>query len=328
MARGDQLIRQWKILQLLQAGPKSRAEIARDFGVNPKTILRDVEEVLIHLFPIRVEKDTNIVFYHYIRQPDLPVPAFSLEEREALVMGRELLEDALKGLPFAPAFQSAMNRIVRTQIEQHRRQKEELPQIYHSDFAIPEEETSFQRSLEQAAVERRAVKITYMTRSRMEEVERVVEPLILHLSVRGLQFIAFCRLRRKVLVFAVRSIKKLQLLDETFEPGMHRSELEHYLYDSFDGYREGEVKRIHFIVRGECATWAGHRHYHATQKIEELDDGSVSIQFEACGEKAILRRILMFGADCEVIAPISLKNAHAKMIKKMNVLVEKLGDST
>ena len=317
MARGDQLNRQWELLRLLQGGRKSRAELAKHFGVDTKTIKRDVEETLERFFPIQVEKDSNIVFYHYIRQPELPIPAFTAEEREALVMSQDMIQDALRELPFADSLQSAFERIVRTQAEGQRRRQEHLPQIYHSDFSIPEEETSFQREIEKAAVERKMLRIAYMTRSRMEENTRTIEPLALHLSVRGLQLLAYCHLRERVLVFAVRSIKHIEVLSETFDPKRHKHDLEHYLHNSFDGYREGEVKDIHLVIRGECAHWAGHRHYHPTQVIEECDDGSVSIRFRSCGEKAILRRIMMFGADCDVISPKSLRDAHTQMIEQM-----------
>ena len=52
---------------------EQRHDLAKELDCSTDTIRRDVEEVLEPLFPIRVEKDSNIVFYSYVRHPNLPI---------------------------------------------------------------------------------------------------------------------------------------------------------------------------------------------------------------------------------------------------------------
>ena len=61
MAHGDQLQRQWSILDLLSEGRKSRRELAEQLGVSLKTIARDIEA--LSLFPIAEERDGIDVVY-------------------------------------------------------------------------------------------------------------------------------------------------------------------------------------------------------------------------------------------------------------------------
>jgi len=53
MARGDQLGRQWKIIQILVSSKrgKSAAELADDLECHPRTLYRDLEALQVAGFP-------------------------------------------------------------------------------------------------------------------------------------------------------------------------------------------------------------------------------------------------------------------------------------
>ena len=61
MARGDQLGRQWKIIQTLVSARqgKSAAELAEDLECHPRTLYRDLEALQVAGFPIYTEKWTE-----------------------------------------------------------------------------------------------------------------------------------------------------------------------------------------------------------------------------------------------------------------------------
>jgi hypothetical protein len=58
MARGDQLARQWKIIQTLITSRrgKSAAELSSDLECHPRTLYRDIEALQVAGFPIYTEK--------------------------------------------------------------------------------------------------------------------------------------------------------------------------------------------------------------------------------------------------------------------------------
>ena len=58
MARGDQLGRQWMIIQTLISSRigKSAAELAKDLECSPRTVYRDLEALQVAGFPIYTER--------------------------------------------------------------------------------------------------------------------------------------------------------------------------------------------------------------------------------------------------------------------------------
>ncbi len=54
MARGDQLGRQWQIIQLLVSARRgwSAADLARELEVNPRTVYLDLEALQVAGFPL------------------------------------------------------------------------------------------------------------------------------------------------------------------------------------------------------------------------------------------------------------------------------------
>ncbi|MCF8129403.1 MAG: HTH domain-containing protein [Deltaproteobacteria bacterium] len=59
MARGEQLGRQWKIIQTLITSRrgKSAAELAEELECRPRTVYRDLEPLQVAGFPIYVDLD-------------------------------------------------------------------------------------------------------------------------------------------------------------------------------------------------------------------------------------------------------------------------------
>jgi hypothetical protein len=58
MARGDQLSRQWKIIQTLISSRmgKSASDLAEDMACHPRTVYRDLEALQVAGFPIYTER--------------------------------------------------------------------------------------------------------------------------------------------------------------------------------------------------------------------------------------------------------------------------------
>jgi len=84
MPRGDQLARQWKIIQTLITSRrgKSAAELAEDLGCHPQTLYRDLEALQIAGFPIYTEKveGKNLWSLLDTLKHHIPIP-FSLTKR-------------------------------------------------------------------------------------------------------------------------------------------------------------------------------------------------------------------------------------------------------
>jgi len=90
MARGDQLGRQWKIIQTLISSRrgKSASELAQGLDCNPRTLYRDMEALQAAGFPIYTERSDGKNLWSLLDtvKHQMPVP-FSLTELMALYFG-------------------------------------------------------------------------------------------------------------------------------------------------------------------------------------------------------------------------------------------------
>jgi len=113
MARGDQLARQWRILQklLLARTGKSAAELAESLECHPRTVYRDLDALVGAGFPICYEqvRGKNVWSLLNTIKFTIPVP-FTLFELMALHLSRDLLK-VLKGTFFYEAAESLLRKV-------------------------------------------------------------------------------------------------------------------------------------------------------------------------------------------------------------------------
>ena len=94
MARGDQLGRQWSIIQSLISSHmgKSAADMAKDLECNPRTVYRDLEALQVAGFPIYTERveGKNLWSLLDTMKHKISIP-FSLTELMALYFSSDIL---------------------------------------------------------------------------------------------------------------------------------------------------------------------------------------------------------------------------------------------
>ena len=112
MPRGDQLTRQWKLVQLL-AGHLGRtlAQLTEELGVTKRTVQRDIEVLSDAGFPVTSEMRNGTVFWHFIEGFHAEAPiALTLTEQMALYFSKGLFKP-LQGTPIYESLESAIQKI-------------------------------------------------------------------------------------------------------------------------------------------------------------------------------------------------------------------------
>ena len=116
MARGDQLGRQWRIIQTLISSRKgkSASELAQDLECHPRTLYRDLEALQVAGFPIYTERSEGKNLWSLLDtvKHQIPVP-FSLTELMALYFGRDMLK-VFKDTAFYDSLESLFKKVKTT----------------------------------------------------------------------------------------------------------------------------------------------------------------------------------------------------------------------
>ena len=116
MARGDQLSRQWKLIQTLLATHygKTVSDLADELGCTRRTVYRDLETLQTGGFPLTSQSRNNRSYWHVINAGKQQVPmTISIPELMALYFGKEMLR-TYRGTMFHDAIESLLSKIKAT----------------------------------------------------------------------------------------------------------------------------------------------------------------------------------------------------------------------
>jgi predicted DNA-binding transcriptional regulator YafY len=320
MARGDQLARQWKIIQALIASRRGKSvpELAEMVECHTRTVYRDLEALQFAGFPVTTERDGHRMVWSLLDGPHrtLPIP-LSLPELLALYFGRRLA-GALKGTVFHDALESLFEKI-KALLPGEMIQQLEQAQEGLSVGTTPSKPHAAYRGMidivNQAVSQRRRLDMTYRAMQDQAETRRRVAPYRLLFFDGAFYLIGYCGLRQDIRVFALDRIKRLELTDEPFDLPADVI-LDDFLKTSF-GVFLGPPAKVRVRFAPQIAGYIAEKTWHASQKLRRQKDGSMIFEAEVAGTEEIKRWILTWGARAVVLAPESLRQEIRREAEKM-----------
>mgnify|MGYP006292301189 CR=1 FL=1 len=327
MARGDQLGRQWQIIQLLVSARRgwSAADLARELEVNPRTVYRDLEALQVAGFPLYTEKVEGKNLWSVLDtvKHQVPVP-FSLPELMALYFGRDMLR-VFQGTVFHDALDSLFHKVRTTLPPESVNYLERVEQTLHVGLKPYKDYARFREMIqraEEAAREQRTLEIVYYTMSRRREGRRRVDPYRIWFFNGTFYLIGHCHQRCEVRIFALDRIRMLSVSKERFEVP-EDFDLEAFLRPSL-GVFQGEPVRVRIRFAPEAAGYIREKVWHESQAITPEEDGSVVFEAEVAGLEEVRFWVLGWGSLAEVLEPEALREA---VRAEARALVERYGGS-
>ena len=310
MARGDQLGRQWKIIQLLISSGigKSASDLAQDLECNPRNIYRDLEALQVAGFPIYTERVDGKNLWSLLDtvKHQIPVP-FSLTELMALYFSRDMLK-VFKETAFYDSLESLFEKIKTTLPPESIKYLENVENTLQLGVKPYKKYGKFKGILNQvndAAANRKSIEIVYFTMSRKKESRRRINPYRIWFFNGTFYVIGFCHTRNEVRIFALDRIKMLHQTKETFEIPEDFN-LEKFVGSSFGVY-QGERVYIKVWFHADVAGYIKEKIWHESQQINPQDDGSIIFEAEVAGTDEIRFWIMTWGSRAVVLEPESLK---------------------
>lgn len=333
MARGDQLGRQWRIIQTLMTSKmgKSAADLAEEIECHPRTVYRDLEALQVAGFPIYAERvgGKNLWALLDTVKQEIPIP-FSLPELMALNFSSDMMK-VFQGTVFYDSLESLFQKVKTTLPPESKEFIEGVEQTLQVGIKPHNKYSKFKEIVKQindSAAHKRTLEIEYYTMSRKKKSKRKVDPYKLWFFNGTFYLVGFCHKRKDVRIFALDRIKMLNQTNETFDV-IEEFDFDEYTRPSF-GVFQGEPTRVKAWFSPDAAGYIKEKIWHENQQIHPQVDGSIVFEAEVAGTDEIKFWIMSWGSHALVLEPESLQDeiraeADAVLAKYAKAVEEKKG---
>jgi len=148
--------------------------------------------------------------------------------------------------------------------------------------------------------------VRYRSFARQEATERRISPYHLCYFRGGLYVIGHDDRRGEVRTFALERIQKAEITAERFEVPTS-FDFEKYMEGALEIFR-GPETRVRIAFRGMAAHAVVERQWHPSQRIETGANGTIVLSLLVADTLELRRWVMSFGAEAEVLEPISIRN--------------------
>jgi predicted DNA-binding transcriptional regulator YafY len=331
VARNLEVIRQWEVLRSIEGSRLGETieTLASERGVSTRTIRRDLAALTEAGFPLFDERVDGRTRWKLNHQPfkTLHESGFTLSEACALYFSRSLVE-CFAGTPFREDLQRAFAKFESALGESMRRFIDRLPGLLTVKTEPSRRGTGMRQAetiarLLEATLHHRRASMGYHSFSSGQVREYRIEPARLVYGRGGLYLLAFVPAYKAMRTFAVERIQTLTLLEETFEP---RLPFDGDAFPHSLGINDGPPEPVEIWFTPRVARYIRERVWHASQKLTDHTDGSVTLGLHVCCDWTLKSWVLGFGADARVVTPPSFAEEVLAQIEEARRLYDATAD--
>lgn len=300
-----------KIMLYMESGkPVKASDLAREFGVNKRTIFRDLRtlEEAFH-FPYYYDRQRDC--YMMVEGSNFSLASITLNftpmEALSLLLSTSTLA-VQKGTPFERTLQGAREKLLSTFPEKGKKIMELVNRRFDVGWGTPVDYSRYSTIFDEvvrAVNENRTISIVYYSLSNDRVTKRKIDPYAVMMRDRVWYVVGRCHLRNDVRIFRVNRIKKVELTGEIFQLPPEFS-LEEYMKGSWQVTR-GEEVTVRVKFTGIAARFVEENRYHSSQRLIAREEDGVCMEYTVSGTQEIKRWILSFGSEAEVLEPAFLR---------------------
>lgn len=309
-----------KILRLAERkGGATMRELEAELEVSNSTIKRDIDVLRDRAgCPIEFDKSLQRYVVRTDRIPgggpfELPGLWFNASEVHALLAMLHLLRGVQPGLlesqlaPLKTRLRSLLGDSAHSAASLERRVK-----VIH--FASRRMEVKHFELLVSALVERKRLRIRYFNRDKGEVTNRDLSPQQL-VHYRENWFLdAWCHLRNEIRSFSAEAIEQVFIIDAPAEDVAPEALAAHF--ESGYGIYAGQAKlRARLKFSPVQSRYVSLETWHPKQTSSWTDDGSYVLEVPYSQDAELVRDLLRYGADVEVLEPPELRQHVAEALR-------------
>ena len=296
----------WTLGQLRAGRPLKATDIARTFEIGLRTAYRDLDFIR-DFFAVPFEYDRPAGTYR-LTSPTAPLPPVLLSEGE--LVGLFFAEKVLrqyKGTPYEKDIASAFRKIQALLPGEVKVLPDRLESLLSLDLGpLPSADADIFKAVVTGLARRRRLVIRYKSNSSGRTLDRTVEPQRVF-NLRGHWYLAaYDHNRKATRDFALHRIRRVTVSTEPVAPE-RRFDFRAYMADALGIEKGGPVPNVALRFSERQARWIRERRWHRTQRIQERLDGGCVLRMRLAVTGELLRWVMQFGAEAEVLAPKSLR---------------------
>ncbi len=336
MARNEQLIRQHKLLQILEGTrfgltlSELRDDLVNELGLtslHTRSVRRDLEALqAAGLDVVSQELARGRVWKLGPQFRGAHKIAASATELMALSMGRDLMFP-LVGTPFWLGIESFWNKIQERLPEgvwDHYEKYRSVLYVLGTPAKSYEKQKGILKTINRSILEHRVVEITYQSLASDSPTVRKIEPYAVALYQSSLYIVAVPHGAEEnepdpIRHWKLDRFRKATALDQWFKPRRDLDVAKH-LRESIGIFGGGQSRNFKIRISQLAARFVQEDPWHPDQQVETLADGSILLSVPAAHDLEVIPRVLALGAEAEVMAPASCRKSIAATVQKMNGL--------
>lgn len=341
MARNEQLIRQHKILQILERVRygKTLDEIRDDLvdelglkSLHTRSVRRDLEALQAAGLDVDVhDSGRGRVWKLGPRAKSTYRITASATELIALSLGRDLLYP-LAGTPFWIGIETFWNKIqeeLPSSVTDHYEKYRQVLHVLGTPAKSYDKHDGMIKTINRAILEHRVLEVNYRPVGKPVSSRRL-EPLAIVFYQSSLYIIAGLpesEAQKKPSENRIRHWKldrfeKVVALDDWFKPPAD-FDLNDHVSKSVGIFAGRNTKNFKIRISEYAAQWVIEDPWHPSQQVTQLKNGGIELKIQASHELEIIPRVLSLGAEAEIITPVSARKKIAEMIESMAAKYQK-----
>ena len=332
MARNEQLIRQHKLLQILERYrfgrtlSEMRDELVDELGLSSlhtRSVRRDVEALQAAGFDVTSsEQNRGRVWKLGPRFQGAHKITASSTELIALSLGRDLMHP-LAGTPFWLGIESFWNKIQQSLpdgVWAHYKKYRKILHVLGMPAKSYLKHQGMLKTINRAILEHRVLKIEYQRLGQTVASRRSIKPYGIAFYHSSLYVIAdACDVAENdnpVRHLKLDRFQKATALDDWFKP-RGDFDLENHLQQSIGMFAGRKTKRFTIRISAYAAPWVEEDPWHPEQRITRHADGTITLTVDASHDLEVIPRVLALGTEAELLSPMASRRLITETIRGM-----------
>jgi len=291
------------LLIISKKGMVTGKELAEHFEVSLRTIYRDIEK---------------------LGEAGIPVASIGGKGGGYFIMENYNVDNLFLKKDEASTFMAIMNNlnflfgknaqfnamVLKMENTYNRERNMDKLSINMSHFSMENELKEYLFLMNQAIEENKLMVFDYCNRQ-MEYSERIVEPIQITFSAGQWYLVGFCRYRNDYRRFKLVRIRNLKMGEGFEKRDISKAGIEEIFKES---YRKSSISiTLKFSNRmGKQLT-----EYFQEENIQQTEDGQYIVVDQFPYEEGLLKYILSFGKECEIIEPRYLRDELREYVKEL-----------